>query len=415
MTLGVETGLIPVVGLGASAGGLEAVSQLLKHLPLDTGLAFVLIQHLDPHHESMLTGILSKESLIRVEEAREGTSVEANRVYVIPPNTSMTISGQVLRLKPREQTAGPHMPIDQFLRSLAESCRNKAIGVILSGTGSDGALGLEAIKAEGGIVFAQDAASAKFENMPLRAAATGCVDFVLPPDQIAAELARIGQHPYLMHPESAEPGDAPESGDERDKIFSLLRTDKGVDFSLYRQTTIDRRIRRRLALLKIATLADYIRYLQDTPAELDALYHELLIKVTSFFRDPGAFDALNEKVIPELLKDRPAGQPIRVWVPGCASGEEAYSIGICLLESAAGAALGVPIDLRFRRQRASHRAGQSGPVPGKRGHRHFARAIGTLLCPHRRRIPGQQALTRAVHLHQAGPASRPTVLQARLD
>jgi len=337
--------MVPVVGIGASAGGLEAFTQLLNHLPLDTGLAFVLIQHLDPNHESMLTGILSRETQMPVEEVRDGATVKPNRVYVIPPNTSMTISGQVLRLKPREQVSGPHMPIDHFLRSLAESCKNKAIGVILSGTGSDGALGLEAIKAEGGIVFAQDAESAKFDSMPLRALATGCVDLVLPPNQIAGELARIGQHPYVMHPDPAVSREAPEVGDEIHQIFALLRTAKGVDFSLYKQTTIDRRIRRRLALQKVATLADYIRYLHDTPAELEALYHEILIKVTSFFRDAAAFDALKERVIPHILANLVPNLPVRVWVPGCASGEEAYSIGMCLLEAAAGAGVSVPIQI----------------------------------------------------------------------
>jgi two-component system CheB/CheR fusion protein len=337
--------IVPVVGIGASAGGLEAFTQLLNHLPLDTGLAFVLVQHLDPKHESMLTGILSRETQMPVEEVQDGASVQPNRVYVIPPNTSMTISGQVLRLKPREQISGPHMPIDQFLRSLAESCKNKAIGVILSGTGSDGALGLEDIKAEGGIIFAQDAESARFNSMPLRALATGCVDFVLPPEQIAGELARIGQHPYVMHPEAAASGAGAEAGGESHQIFAMLRAAKGVDFSLYKQTTIARRIRRRLALHKIATLPEYVRYLQDTPAELDALYHEILIKVTSFFRDAGAFDALKDKVIPQILKNRSTDLPIRVWVPGCASGEEAYSIAICLLESAAEAGVGVPIQI----------------------------------------------------------------------
>jgi two-component system CheB/CheR fusion protein len=337
--------IVPVVGIGASAGGLEAFTQLLKHLPLDTGLAFVLVQHLDPKHESMLTGILSRETQMPVEEVQDGASVQPNRVYVIPPNASMTISGQVLRLKPREQISGPHMPIDQFLRSLAASCKNKAIGVILSGTGSDGALGLEAIKAEGGIIFAQDAESARFNSMPLRALATGCVDFVLPPEQIAGELARIGQHPYVMHPEAAAAGGGAEAGGESHQIFAMLRAAKGVDFSLYKQTTIARRIRRRLALHKIATLPDYVRYLQDTPAELEALYHEILIKVTGFFRDAGAFDALKDKVIPQILKNRSPDLPIRVWVPGCASGEEAYSIAICLLESAAEAGVSAPIQI----------------------------------------------------------------------
>jgi chemotaxis methyl-accepting protein methylase/signal transduction histidine kinase/ActR/RegA family two-component response regulator len=337
--------MVPVVGIGASAGGLEAFTQVLKHLPLDTGLAFVLVQHLDPKHESMLTEILSRETRMPVEEVQDGASVQPNRVYVIPPNTSMTIAGQVLRLKPREQISGPHMPIDQFLRSLAESCRNKAIGVILSGTGSDGALGLEAIKAEGGIIFAQDAESARFNSMPLRAVATGCVDFVLPPEQISGELARIGQHPYVMHPDAAPSGEGAEAGDETHKIFALLRAAKGVDFSLYKQTTITRRIKRRLALLKIATLEDYVKYLQDAPAELDALYHEMLIKVTGFFRDADAFDALQDKVIPQILKDRSPNTPIRVWVPGCASGEEAYSIAICLLEAVGKAGANVPIQI----------------------------------------------------------------------
>ena len=345
MCEGIETQSVPVAGIGASAGGLEAFTQLLKHLPLDSGLAIVLVQHLDPKHGSMLTGILSRETRMPVEEVQDGVSVQPNRVYVIPPNTGMTISGRILRLTPREQSASPHMPIDLFLRSLAGSCKNKAIGVILSGTGSDGALGLEAIKAEGGIVFAQDAKSARFDSMPLRALATGCVDFVLPPEQIAGELARIGQHPYVMHPEPAPAGEAAEAGDELHKILALLRAAKGVDFSLYKQTTISRRIRRRLALHKIATLADYVRYLQDAPEELDALYHEILIKVTSFFRDAGAFEALKDTVIPEILKNRPAGQPIRIWVPGCASGEEAYSIAMCLLESRAEAGTNVPIKI----------------------------------------------------------------------
>jgi len=345
MSQGVDTPMAPVVGVGASAGGLEAFTLLLRHLPLDTGLVFVLVQHLDPKHESMLTGILSRETRMPVEEARDGLAVKPNHVYVIPPNASLTISGQILRLKPREQVPGPHMPIDQFLRSLAESCKNKAIGVILSGTGSDGALGLEAIKAEGGIIFAQDAESARFNSMPLRAMATGCVDFVLPPPEIAGELARIGQHPYVMHAATAASGEADEAGDDLHKIFALLVAAKGVDFSLYKQTTINRRIQRRLALHKIATLADYVRYVQEDPAELDALYHEILIKVTSFFRDAGAFDALKDTVIPQILKDRSPDRPIRVWVPGCASGEEAYSIAICLLEAAAAEGVGVPMQI----------------------------------------------------------------------
>jgi two-component system CheB/CheR fusion protein len=341
-----EDPAVPVVGIGASAGGLEAFTSLVKHLPSDTGLAFVLIQHLDPKHESMLGDILSRSTGMPVEEVRDGMAMQANHVYVIPPNTSMTVSAAGLQLLPREQSSAPQMPIDRFLRSLAECYKNRAIAVILSGTGSDGALGVEAVKAEGGITFAQDEKSAKFDAMPRHALATGCVDFILPPEKIATELARIGQHPYVKDAETAEVAEASAQTENAfTEIFDVLRAGKGVDFSLYKQSTVKRRIRRRLALQRVESLEEYAACLEEKPVELDALYQEILIKVTSFFRDAEAFEALTSTVVPSIWGNRSAGDPIRIWVPGCATGEEAYSIAICMLESMNHAGLTVPIQI----------------------------------------------------------------------
>jgi two-component system CheB/CheR fusion protein len=336
----------PVVGVGASAGGLEAFTLLLKHLPPDTGLAIVLVQHLDPTHESLLTDILSRNTEMPIHEVKDGMLVQPNQVYVMPPNTSMTISGCTLRLMPREAIAGLRLPIDLFLRSLAERHHDKAIGVILSGTGSDGALGLRAIKAEGGITFAQDEKSAKFEGMPHHAVESGCVDFVMPPEEIAGELARIGRHPYLVVSKVEETGEtSPEPGDDLDRIVEILRNETAVDFSFYRQTTLRRRVLRRLALHRVETLAGYIQYLQSNPAEIQSLYQEILINVTSFFRDPEAFETLKTEVFPRILRNRPADTPVRIWVPGSATGEEAYSIAICLLEFLEEEGIKIPIQI----------------------------------------------------------------------
>ena len=323
----------PIVGIGASAGGLEAFTQLLGALPLDTGLAFVLVQHLDPKHESMLTTLLSRATPLPIHEARDGMRLEANHIYVIPPNTNLAVLHGRLSLMPRTETRGMHLPVDYFFRSLAADQQGRAIGVILSGTASDGTEGLRAIKAEGGLTFAQDEKSAKYNGMPHSAIAAGVVDFVLPPAGIARELARLGRHPYVALPAAAKAEDPlPESGEDLNKVFILLRSATGVDFSLYKPTTLKRRIARRMVLHKVESLVNYVRYLKQTPGELDALYQDLLINVTSFFREPEAFEALKKTVFPKLLKDRPPRTPVRVWVPGCSTGEEAYSIAIALIE-----------------------------------------------------------------------------------
>jgi two-component system CheB/CheR fusion protein len=242
----------PIVGVGASAGGFEAFREFLKALPRDTGFAFVLVQHLDPGHQSMLTRLLSKSTAMMVSEVTEGMEVEPNHVYVIPPNATMSIRGGMLHLLAGRKPTVQHLPIDHFLRSLAEDLGNRAIGVILSGTASDGTMGLKAIKAEGGITFAQNSSSAKYDGMPRSAVAAGCVDFVLPPDEIASELARIGRHPYLAgrlraHA-AAEPPIEPDTALQ--KIFALLRNATGVDFAFYKDSTIKRRILRRMVLHK---------------------------------------------------------------------------------------------------------------------------------------------------------------------
>jgi len=334
---------VPVVAVGASAGGLEAFTDLLRHLPADTGMAFVFIQHLAPSHESLLAELLSRETTMPVSEVENGTVLLPNQVYVIPPNAAMTISGLALALRPRE-TAGT--AIDAFLRSLAVSRQSAAVAVILSGTGSDGALGVQAIAEEGGVVFAQDPESAKFDGMPRSAIATGCVDFVLPPEGIAAEVARIAKEPHLIQRDAPElPGQFPGSEKAFRAVLDLLRAGAGIDFSLYRQTTVRRRLLRRLALLKLGGLADYLEYAKENPDELHALTQDILIPVTHFFRDPESFEVLSRKVFPALIRKTPPDGAVRVWAPGCSTGEEAYSIAVCFLEAAAQMQSRVPFKI----------------------------------------------------------------------
>src|SRR5690349_4636354 len=282
----------PVIGIGASAGGLEAFAQLLSAVPENTGAAFVLVQHLDPQHESVLSELLEPATKMPVVTVQDGIAIQPDHVYVIPPNTSMELQDGALRLVAREP--GIHLPIDIFFRSLAEVQGSRAIGVVLSGNASDGSLGLRAIKAECGITFAQDEATAKFGGMPRNAVASGAVDYVLPPAEIGRELARLGGHPFLI---PAEPGvpeseKLPEGDGELKRILATLQVTTKVDFSQYKPTTIQRRVGRRMMVLQIEKLADYARYLQHKPAEIAELYKDLLISVTSFFRDPDAFEAL---------------------------------------------------------------------------------------------------------------------------
>jgi two-component system, chemotaxis family, CheB/CheR fusion protein len=321
----------PIVGVGASAGGLEAFKQLLAVLPVDTGIAFVLVQHLTPKHESMLTELLSRTTRLPVQEVTDGLMVRPNHIYVIPPNATMSIEEGVLRLHPLGEGQNRHM-IDYFFRSLAEDQQSRAMGVILSGTASDGTLGLQAIKAQGGITFAQDDQSAKYSAMPRSAIAAGNVDFILPPEQIVRELIRISRYVHVTTAEES-PGRAPASADENLlKIFALLKSVSGVDFSSYKQETVKRRITRRMFLLKLERLDEYVRLLRKDHDEVQSLFQDVLINVTGFFRDPEAFTALKKVAFPALMHNHASSAPIRIWVPGCSTGEETYSIAICLLE-----------------------------------------------------------------------------------
>jgi two-component system CheB/CheR fusion protein len=332
--------------VGASAGGLEAFQQLLNHLSATTGMAFVLVQHLAPLHESMLTELLSRSTKIPVHEVKDGMKVAPDHIYVIPPNSSMVISDGVLHLMPRRESELQHMPIDCFLTSLAEDRKAKAIGVILSGTASDGTLGLKAVKAEGGITFAQDEKTAKYDSMPRNAIAAGCVDFILPPEGIAKELARIGRHPYLIQTTAAEADETLAAGDDEiNQILALVRGASGDDFTWYKMNTIKRRIKRRMVLHKTDKLAQYVRYLRGNNQELQELYQDFLINVTGFFRDREVYQVLKKKVLPVLLKNRPADSPLRFWVPGCSTGEEAYSIAICALEFLGAAKSNITIQI----------------------------------------------------------------------
>ena len=326
-------GTFPIVGIGSSAGGLEACQALLKALPADLGMAFIFVPHLDPSRQSAFSEILARSTAMPVNDVVDGTLVAPNHVFVIPRNCEMTITEGVLHISEREQPRPVNTTIDTFLRSLAADQGSNAIGIILSGTASDGTNGLAAIKGEAGITFAQDS-SAKYDGMPASAIASGCVDLVLSSEGIARELTRMSRHPYV----SGEGGELhDEVGDSSEaqmaKIFALLRRATRVDFSEYKPPTIGRRVARRMALHKIEKLAEYVALLRRDRDEISALHQDLLINVTSFFRDPDAFEALKRVVYTELLQQRHGNTSgIRIWVPGCSTGEETYSHAISLME-----------------------------------------------------------------------------------
>ena len=337
----------PIVGIGASAGGLEALTSFIKALSPDLGMAFIFVPHLGPLRESAFTQILSRMTTMPVLQVQDGMEVQPNHFYVIPPNCDLTIADGTLHIHDRELSRSVITTIDIFFRSLATDQGSNAIGVVLSGTASDGTAGLLAIKGEGGITFAQETSTAKYDSMPASAIAAGCVDLILPPAAIAQELARIGQHPYVS-------GSYPESMETEDKgtdiylnqVFRLLRRTTKVDFSEYKPPTIGRRIQRRMALHKIEQMAEYVALLHRDRSEVNALYQDLLINVTSFFRNPEAFDALKHTVYPAILQARGSSlTPIRIWVPGCSTGEETYSHAMSLVEFLGEERLEVPIQI----------------------------------------------------------------------
>ena len=334
-TLGHQWSKIPdsfsIVGLGASAGGLEALEQFLKAVPAASGLAFVVVQHLDPVHECIMAELLQRVTPMKVIQVADRTRVLPDCVYVIPPNKDMSLLRGVLHLLEPTATRGLRLPIDFFFRSLAVDQREHSIGVILSGMGSDGMLGLKSIKEQAGVVLVQAPASAKFAGMPRSAIDAGLADIVAPAPELPAKLLQYMRHPPLLARDETPVDEAAQS--QLEKIVILLRSQTGHDFSLYKPNTLYRRIERRMGLHQIPKISNYVRYLRENPQEADLLFKELLIGVTNFFRDPAAWAQLRDELLPPLLTGRLAGQSLRAWVPGCSTGEEAYSLAIIFKEA----------------------------------------------------------------------------------
>jgi two-component system, chemotaxis family, CheB/CheR fusion protein len=334
-----------VVGVGASAGGLEAFSAVLENLPAATGMSIVFVSHLDPKHESILTSLLARATPMPVLEAKHGMVLERNHVYVIPRNARMTVDKGSLSLSRRLQPPAENLPIDHFLKSLARDRQQRAIGVILSGTASDGTIGLTAIKNAAGVTIAQSPGTARYDGMPRSAIKAKVVDFVLSPREIAEKLAQIARSPEPPSRAAERPGTPVPPAEGLAEIFAHLRDRTGADFSTYKEATVERRVRRRMALGRIRSVAEYARFLRREPAEVDALYEDLLIKVTEFFRDPKTFERLKTRILPGMLKKKPPKEPFRVWVPGCSTGEEAYSIAMLLFEVMASLRIHNPIQI----------------------------------------------------------------------
>ncbi|MCF8025971.1 MAG: PAS domain-containing protein [Desulfobacteraceae bacterium] len=324
----------PVVGIGASAGGLAAFEAFFSGMPRDTdpGMAFILVQHLAPDHKSILTDLVGRYTRMKVFEVEDGMIVRPNCAYIIPPGKDMAYISGALQLMEPAAPRGKRMPIDFFFRTLAQEQHEKAIGVVLSGTGSDGTLGVRAIKGEGGMVMVQEPATTEYDGMPRSALATGMVDYELPPAEMPVNIIEYARRAIAGADRPA--GHRPPAGNENalKKIFLLLRTHSGHDFSQYKPNTVYRRIERRMAMQQIENPEEYVRYLQQTPAEIEALFRDMLIGVTSFFRDPEAFEALEQKIIAGLFSEKKPNETVRVWSAGCSTGEEAYSLAILLAE-----------------------------------------------------------------------------------
>ncbi len=381
--------VLPIVGIGASAGGLEALEEFLQHVPARSGLAYVIVQHLDPTHKGAMVELLQRVSPIPVAQVKDRTKVEPDCVYVIPPNKDMSVLHGVLHLLPQTAPRGLNLPIDFFFRSLAEDQQERSIGVIFSGMGSDGTLGLRAIKEKGGAAFVQSLASAKFNGMPRSAIGAGLADVVAAAGELPQRIAAYHQHaPYSRPPETAP---AEKQLSALEKIFILLRAHTGNDFSLYK-TQHDLPPHRAAHGPPPARQDRQLRALSaGEPREVELLFKELLIGVTSFFRDPPAWDRLSE-LLPDLLRSRPAGGVLRAWVPGCSTGEEAYSLAIVLaeaIEKLAGPRVS-RADLRHRPRSRCDRAGAPGGLSGQHRGRRLPRAAAPVLRPGRARLPHPQ-------------------------
>ncbi len=321
----------PIVGIGASAGGLETLQALFADMPADADIAFVIIQHLSPHHKSLMVELLAKHTPMAVREIEDGMPLSSGCVYLTPPDKNVAIFNRRLHLMEPIKGSGINMPIDFFFRSLSEDQKERAIGIIVSGTASDGTLGIKAIKGEGGMVMVQEPATAKYDGMPRSAVATGIVDFIVPVEKMPQTLLGYIRHPFLSSPGKINLSETNQQ--QLSKMYALIRTATGHDFSKYKTNTIQRRIERRLAVHQIEKLSDYVAFLQKTPSESKALFKDLLIGVTSFFRDPQAFEILAHQGVERILQNKKFDEPLRCWVVGCSTGEEGYSLAILISEA----------------------------------------------------------------------------------
>jgi two-component system CheB/CheR fusion protein len=334
----------PIVAVGASAGGIQAVNELLGNLSPNTGMAFIYIIHLDPEHESNIAAVLGRNTEMKVTEASHLVTIEPNNVYVIPANKEMTIVEGVLALSPRPEKRSMHNPIDLFFSSLAEKHREGTIGILLSGCGSDGAMGLKTIKLAGGFTFAQNE-TAQFQSMPKSAISEGIVDMVLSPAQIAQELERLSRKISVLLDVAEDSGNETDKDEALTEILHLVKKTIGVDFSHYKTTTIRRRILRRMVLAQLDDKPEYLTFLKKNTQEVSLLYQDLLINVTSFFRDPDALEYLKKAILPRIIKARAPSDPIRVWVPACSTGEEAYTLAMLFLEELGDKAGSIPLQI----------------------------------------------------------------------
>ncbi len=321
----------PIVALGASAGGLEALESFFSNMPAEPGLSFVVIQHLSPGAKSVMRELLQAKTKMAVHHVENGTKIEPNRVYVNPPGMEVSLLGRTLHSTEPRLDKAPLFPIDSFFRSIAVNEKERAICVILSGTGTDGTLGLKAVKEEGGVVIVQDVHQAKFDGMPRSAVGTGLVDMILPVEKMAEGILSYVKRPYIIVTEKDGPG--PKTLQNLiERILLLIRDRTGVDFTDYKPSSISRRVERRMAMHQIDSMEDYLRYLEENPSEAEALQKDFIIGVTRFFRDPEAFEVLSERVLSELIQKKRQNSTLRIWVPGCSTGEEAISIAILFSE-----------------------------------------------------------------------------------
>ena len=403
---------IPVVGLGGSAGSLGAFEGFFAALPADSGAAFVVIQHLAPAHASLLPELVAQHTRMKVVQAEDGVPAEPNCVYVIPPNQYLAIRDGVLYLAEPVKHGGIRMPIDFFFRSLAEDRQQRAIGILFSGAGSDGTLGVRAIRGGGGLAIAQDPDTAQFDTMPRSAIATGLVDYVLPPNRMPEALLEYLRHPYVRGGEPAAVLEAEGKPGGVQDILALVLAQTGCDFRCYKKSTILRRIERRMGLHRISDVAEYSGLLSRDTHEVGELLKDLLINVTLFFRDPEAFEDLRQQAIRPLVESKPADEPLRVWVPGCASGEEAYSVAILLTEEVAAARKHCPIQVFATDiDEESLEIRPAGHLPGEHRRRRGGGPPGEVFRPKGVGLSDQRRAAQVGGLRRTEPDCRSAVFQ----